>query len=170
VITIKQATLADAGTLLAYSKNTFYHFWGHLNTDENMEAYSSVNFTMENMFSQLNNPNSQFYFALIGDEIAGYLKLNYGDAQTDVKDENALEVERIYVSAEHHGKYIGKQLLDFALDKAIKKHYNYVWLGVWEHNDKALAFYKRNGFEVFSSHDFWLGDDRQVDLLMKKVL
>jgi len=170
MITIKKVTPADAEALLAFSKNTFYYFYAHLNTEENIEAYSSVNFTMENMLKQLNNPNSEFYFAFNGDEIAGYLKLNFGDAQTDIKDDNTMEVERIYVSKEHHGKYIGKQLLDFALDIANSKQFAYAWLGVWEHNDKALAFYKRNGFEVFDSHPFWLGDEKQVDLMMKKVL
>jgi len=96
--------------------------------------------------------------------------LNYADAQTEFKDTNALEVERIYVSGEHHGKRIGKQLMDFALDIAHNKHFEYVWLGVWEHNEKAMGFYQRYGFEVFSSHPFLLGDDLQTDLLMKKVL
>ena len=135
-----------------------------------METYSSINFTMDNMIAQLNNPDSEFYLAFNGDEITGYVKINYNDAQNDIKDKNALEVERIYVAAEHHGKYIGKQLLTFALDKAIAKQLNYVWLGVWDKNEKALAFYKRNGFEQFSTHDFWLGDDKQTDLLMKKGL
>ena len=82
----------------------------------------------------------------------------------------ALEIERIYVLGEHHGKHIGKQLLHFAIDIAVDKQFNYIWLGVWEHNNKAIGFYERNGFAVFSSHEFLLGDDRQTDLLMKKLV
>jgi len=135
-----------------------------------MEAYSAVAFTMESMLDQLNNPDSEFYFALYEDDIVGYIKLNFNDAQTEFNDENALEVERIYVSGEHHGKQIGKKLLNFAIDIGVEKQLNYIWLGVWEHNKKALGFYEHNGFEIIGRHDFMLGDDRQTDLLMKKVL
>lgn len=135
-----------------------------------MEAYSSVAFTLQNTQSQLNNPDSEFYFAMLGDEIAGYVKLNFNDAQNEYKDKNALEIERIYVSGEHHGKHIGKQLLDFAVNTARNKQFAYVWLGVWEHNEKALGFYKHQGFEQCGSHDFMLGDDKQTDLLMKRSL
>jgi ribosomal protein S18 acetylase RimI-like enzyme len=129
-----------------------------------------VAFTLQNIQEQLNNPGSDFYFVMLNGEVAGYLKLNTGDAQTDFRDKNALEIERIYVSGEHHGKKIGKQLLDFALAIAQNKQLEYVWLGVWEHNYNARGFYEHNGFEVFSSHEFILGDDRQTDLLMRKQL
>lgn len=79
-----------------------------------------------------------------------------------------MEVERIYVAGNHHGKKIGKKLLNFALDIAANKALNYVWLGVWEHNYNARGFYEHNGFKIFSSHEFLLGDDRQTDLLMKR--
>jgi ribosomal protein S18 acetylase RimI-like enzyme len=170
MLTIKKVDITEADILLDYSKKTFYDFFAHLNDPANMEAYSAVTFTRQNMLDQLTNPNSHFYFATLGDEIAGYIKLNFGDAQTDLKDNNALEIERIYVSAEHHGKKIGKQLLTFAIETAMDKNFDYVWLGVWEHNHNALGFYEHNGFEVFSRHEFLLGNDRQTDLLMKKEL
>jgi hypothetical protein len=169
-ITIKKAGIADAEVLLAYSKKTFYDFFAHLNEPVNMEAYSVVAFTLQNMLEQINNPDSEFYFAMYEYDIAGYLKLNFNCAQTEFRDKNALEVERIYVSGEHHGKRIGKQLLDFATNIARSKQFEYVWLGVWEHNTKAIGFYEHNGFKVCGSHEFLLGDDKQTDLLMKKVL
>ena len=170
MVTIRNVEIAECGTLLAFSKETFYEFFAGWNGPANMEAYSAIAFTPEKMLSELSNPNSEFYFALDEDVIVGYIKLNYNDAQTDIQDNDALEVERIYVSGGYHGKYIGKQLLDFSIDIARSKQYNYVWLGVWEHNNKAMAFYKRNGFETFSSHDFMLGDDKQKDLLMKLLI
>jgi len=170
MITIQKVKVYEVDTLLAYSKKTFYDFFAHLNEPANMEAYSAVAFTIENMLEQLSNPDSHFYFALLNNEVIGYLKLNFNDAQTEFKDKNAMEIERIYVSGEHHGKRIGKLLLDFAIDTASQKQFEYVWLGVWEHNNKAIGFYEHNGFEVFSNHEFLLGDDRQTDLLMKKKL
>jgi diamine N-acetyltransferase len=170
MITIQKVQLSESDTLLHYSKKTFYEFFAHLNEPANMEAYSSVAFTHGNIVTQLSEPYSEFYFALDEGNIVGYLKLNFNNAQTEFKDKNAMEIERIYVSGDQHGKRIGKQLLEFALNMAGGKHFDYVWLGVWEHNDKALGFYRHHGFEVCGSHDFMLGDDKQTDLLMKKVL
>jgi ribosomal protein S18 acetylase RimI-like enzyme len=170
MVTIRKVGIAETDILLAYSKKTFYEFFAHLNDPANMEAYSSVAFTSQNMLDQLANPDSEFYFAFHDDDIAGYIKLNFNDAQTEYKDKNALEIERIYVSGEHHGKRIGKQLLDFAIDTARNKRFDYVWLGVWEHNYKAIGFYEHNRFELCGSHEFLLGDDKQTDLLMKKNL
>jgi hypothetical protein len=170
MVTIQKVGNADAEILLSYSKQTFYEFFAHLNDSANMDAYAATAFTSQSMLDQLTNANSEFYFAMIDGQVVGYIKLNFNDAQTDVKDENATELERIYVSGEHHGKKIGKRLLDFAIDIARNKNFNYVWLGVWEHNQKAIGFYEHNGFEVFGSHEFLLGEDRQTDLLMKKVV
>jgi ribosomal protein S18 acetylase RimI-like enzyme len=170
MITIQKVGIADAGALLAYSKKTFYHFFAPVNKPANMDAYAATAFSAQSMANQINNPGSAFYLALLDGDIAGYLKLNQNDAQTEFKDKNALEIERIYVSGEHHGKNIGKQLLTFAVDMAVNNGFAYVWLGVWEHNHKARGFYEDNGFEVFGSHDFLLGDEVQVDLLMRKML
>jgi len=167
MISIQKVKISEADKLLAYSKKTFYDFFAQQNDPANMEAYSSVAFTRQSMLDQLTNPDSEFYFALYQGDIIGYLKLNFNNAQTEFQDKDALEIERIYVSGEHHGKRIGKQLLQFAIDMARNKHFNYVWLGVWEHNYKAKGFYEHNGFDVFSSHKFLLGNDLQTDLLMK---
>ena len=170
MITIEKVAINELDTLLAFSKKTFYDFFAHLNDPVNIEAYSVEAFAPENMRRQLVNPESEFYFAMIGDEIAGYIKLNFNDAQNEYKEKNALEVERIYVSAKHHGKQIGKQLINFAIEIAKEKHFSYVWLGVWEHNEKAIGFYKHFGFEFCGSHVFLLGDEQQTDLLMKKKI
>ena len=170
MIRIEKVALAEAEQLLAFSKKTFYEFFAHLNDLSNIDAYSSQAFTLQKMQSELANPDSEFYFALINDDIAGYLKLNFNNAQTELQDKKAVEIERIYVSAEHHGKHTGRSLLNFATDIAREKQIEYLWLGVWEHNNKAIGFYKNHGFEVFSRHDFLLGDDVQTDLMMRKMV
>ncbi|WP_428331406.1 GNAT family N-acetyltransferase [Mucilaginibacter sp.] len=169
-ITLQKVKPTEADALLAISKRTFFDFFGPLNKPENMEAYAVTAFTPQKIQSELDNPDSEFYFALINDQITGYLKLNFKNAQTEFQDPKAMEVERIYVSVDHHKKNIGKQLLHFALNMALQKQMDYIWLGVWEHNHNAIGFYQHNGFEVFSNHEFWMGDDRQNDLLMKKIL
>src|SRR5258708_36957726 len=116
MIAIKKVEIADLDILLAYSKKTFYEFFAPVNDPANMAAYFVIAFTSECMLGQLTNPDSHFYFALDEGNIIGYIKLNFNDTQTEFRDKNALEIERIYVSGEHHGKYVGKQMLDFAFD------------------------------------------------------
>lgn len=169
-IVLQRATLADADTLLTFSRKTFFDFFAHLNDPANMEAYASTAFTPQKIQTELSNPDSHFYFAVLDGEITGYIKINFNSAQTELQDSKSLEVERIYVLAEHHGKKIGHQLLNFALEIARDKGLQYVWLGVWEHNQKAIDFYQKHGFEIFGSHPFMLGSEQQTDLLMKKEL
>ena len=167
-ITIQKATIADAPALLALSKETFFEFFGPVNDPANMEAYSATAFTLQKMLEEISNPGSEFYFGLLFNRVIGYLKVNFDEAQTELRANDAMEVERIYLAGEHHGKRFGNQLLTFAEEIAKDRKLKYVWLGVWEHNHKAINFYTRNGYSVFSSHEFLLGDDRQTDLLMKK--
>ena len=170
MVTIRKVETHELDTLLQHSKKTFYEFFAHLNEPVHFESYVAVAFTPEKMLSELVNPGSEFYFAAIDGNIAGYIKLNVNDAQNEFKGENGIEVERIYVSGEYHGKHIGKQLLNFAVGRCIEMQKDFIWLGVWEHNEKAIGFYRAHGFEFCGNHDFMLGGDKQTDLLMKKSL
>src|SRR5476651_537161 len=108
MITIQPVRPSDLEALLSLGKKTFYDAFEHVNNPEDFEAYTSVAFQPEKLLSEINHPHSVFYFALIDDEKVGYIKLNYSSAQTEFKDENAVEVERIYVLASQQGKQIGK--------------------------------------------------------------
>lgn len=169
-ISIQPVRLSDIDALLSLSLKTFYDAFEHLNNPEDFEAYTSVAFTHDKLLSEINDPNSKFFFSLFYDEKIGYIKLNYASAQTEFKDADAVEVERIYVLASQQGKQIGQQLINFAIAKAIEDGLKYIWLGVWEHNINAQRFYERSGFKAFSSHQFILGKDVQTDILMKKEL
>ena len=81
-----------------------------------------------------------------------------------------MEIERIYATRAFQGRGIGKRLMATALEAAQEAGVNWVWLGVWEHNQKAIAFYERQGFEPFGRHSFRLGDDEQTDVMMKKKI
>jgi hypothetical protein len=135
-----------------------------------MEKYAARAFTLKKMLEEITNTGSTFYFAIQKHHPVGYLKINLGHAQTEFKDANALEIERIYVLTANQGKHIGSQLLNFAFDTAKKEKVDYVWLGVWEHNQKGVDFYTHKGFVQTGSHEFLLGYDKQTDLLMRKEL
>jgi ribosomal protein S18 acetylase RimI-like enzyme len=169
-VTIKKVYPSDVDTLLILGRKTFYDAFEHVNNREDFEAYTSVAFTREQLLSEINNPDSAFYFAMLDDEAVGYIKLNYRGAQAEFQDPNAVEVSRIYVLASQQGKKIGNQLLDFAINKAIEDKLQYIWLGVWEHNHAAMRFYERNGFKAIGSHHFWVGNDKQTDILVRREL
>ncbi len=135
-----------------------------------MAKYLDEGFSFEKLTSELNNENSEFYFAELDNEIIGYLKVNFGQSQTELKDEKALEIERIYVLKEFHGKKVGQLLYEKAMQIARQMHVDYVWLGVWEENQRAISFYKKNGFVEFDKHIFKLGNDEQTDIMMKLQL
>jgi ribosomal protein S18 acetylase RimI-like enzyme len=169
-IEIKKVTLSDIDQLQRIGRQTFQETFSESNSEENMKNYLEEGFSNEKLTAELNDKNSEFYFATDDKEVIGYLKINFGESQTELKDSKALEIERIYVSKEFHGKSIGQLLYDKAILMAKLKNVDYVWLGVWEENPRAISFYKKNGFVEFDKHIFKLGNDEQTDIMMKLKL
>lgn len=164
----RQCTPEDLESLCHLSRRTFLETFSSGNTPENMEAYLHAAFNREKLRAELLNPHSCFYFLYSDGYLAGYLKVNETPAQTDLYDEQSLEVERIYVLRGFQGKGLGRYLLDRAIALAALHQKRYVWLGVWENNEKALRFYKRNGFYKIGAHSFYVGDDEQTDYIMRR--
>lgn len=169
-IKIEPVALKDLEPLQQISKATFSQTFAAENSAADMEAYLEKAFSSEKLAQELSDPNAAFYFAIYQEEIIGYLKVNVGLSQTELKDPNALEIERIYVLNAFHGKNAGQQLYEKAIEVATRKKLKYVWLGVWEENKRAIRFYQKNGFEVFDKHLFILGNDAQTDLMMRLYL
>ena len=156
--TLKRLTVADVNELREISIETFTDTFGAQNTPENLR-------------DELENTGSLFYFVMVDDEIAGYLKLNVGDAQSEEMGETALEVERIYVRKSFQRRGLGRVFITEAEKVAHELNKDRIWLGVWEYNPNAIAFYEKMGFsKTGESHDFYMGTDRQTDILMAKKL
>jgi len=166
-IKLVKLTLADLTELKKVSQKTYSDAFSWGNSKENMRSYLNSAFDEEKLSSEISEKLSSFYFAKIEDETVGYFKVNFGMAQTDLKDDDAMELERIYVLEKFQGKRIGKKLLTHVIKTAKQKGVKYLWLGVWEKNEKAIEFYKRQGFKIFNSHSFKMGPEFQTDLLMK---
>ena len=169
-IDIRRVTLNDIDQLQKISRQTFYETFSAGNTEENMKQYLEEGFSLEKLTAELNDKNSEFYFAVLDNNVIGYLKLNLGQSQTELKDDKALEIERIYVLLEFRGRKVGQLLYEKAMQIARQVNAEYVWLGVWEENPRAIKFYKKNGFVEFDKHIFKLGDDEQTDIMMKLQL
>ena len=167
--TIRRIFISDVEALQNIGRKTFRETFEEVNSEEDMLKYEAENLSLEKLTQELENPNSEFYFAEKEGEILGYLKLNFGDAQTE-KLEEGYEIERIYVLKAFHGMKVGQILFEKAMQIGKEKEMFSVWLGVWEENHRALRFYEKNGFEVFGKHNFVLGEDVQTDLMMKLAL
>lgn len=169
-IQIKEISLNEVDQLQTIGRQTFQETFSDPNSEENMKKYLTESFSIEKLTAELNNKDSKFYFATFKNDVIGYLKVNFGESQTELKDDKALEIERIYVSKAFQGKNVGQLLYDKALEIAKQKNNDYVWLGVWENNVRAISFYKKNGFVEFDKHVFKLGNDEQIDIMMKLKL
>jgi ribosomal protein S18 acetylase RimI-like enzyme len=169
-ITIQKTTLQDLDQLQKIGRQTFYETFSAGNTEENMLKYLEEGFSTDKLRAELTDENAAFYFAMLDEQVIGYLKLNFGQSQTELKDDKALEIERIYVLKEYHGKQVWQLLYEKAMEVAKANKADYVWLGVWEENPRAIRFYTKNGFVAFDKHIFKLGDDEQTDIMMKLSL
>jgi ribosomal protein S18 acetylase RimI-like enzyme len=169
-IEIKKVTPDEVAQLQQISQDTFYEAFAAENTEENMQQYLRENLSIEKLTEELNDEYSEFYFAILDSDVIGYLKVNFGQSQTDIKDDKALEIERIYVLRQFYGRSVGQLLYEKAKQIALEKNADYVWLGVWEHNLRAISFYKKNGFAAFDKHSFILGNDEQTDVMMGLTL
>ncbi|WP_376740847.1 GNAT family N-acetyltransferase [Listeria booriae] len=167
---IRKCTLNDANQLQEISYETFNDTFKQQNSPENMQAYLKKAFQLEQLKSELANSSSLFFFIYFHSDIAGYLKVNVADAQTEKADATSLEIERIYVKKQFQGYGLGNSLLNKAMSIANDLKKTTIWLGVWENNEKALAFYKKKGFIKTSSHSFYMGDEEQIDFIMTKTL
>lgn len=169
-IKIKKAAITDLKSVQEIGRQTFYETFSAVNTEEDMAGYLEKSFSDIQLTKELSDKDSAFYIASDQHRVIGYLKINTGGAQTELKDDNALEIERIYVLQEYHGKKVGQLLYDKAIEVAKQQNSDYVWLGVWEENPRAINFYQKNGFIAFDKHIFRLGDDEQTDIMMKLQL
>jgi ribosomal protein S18 acetylase RimI-like enzyme len=164
---LRQATISDLSNLQSIGRKTFAETFAASNSEENLAAYLEEGFSEDKLRAELQNENSQFYFALQKENVIGYLKVNWGDAQSEKQEPNALEIERIYVLQQYHGTQVGALLYQQTLSIAKARKAPYIWLGVWEENPRAIRFYQKQGFVEFGEHIFQLGDDAQRDVLMR---
>lgn len=168
MITIRICTKQDIFMLSDLFAKTFADTFRGTTSDKNLENFLKIAYQPEKLEEEMDNPDSTFYFTYVDGELAGYLKVNFGNAQAVGRDLTAGELERIYVQKEFQGRGVGHFLMEQALKLVHDAGKEYIWLGVWEHNMRALEFYKGHGFYQIGSHDFPVGDDIQTDIILRK--
>lgn len=170
MINIIKCTIEDLRLLQVVSVETFIETFSNQNSPENMQAYLEKAFNFKQLEQELNNSFSEFYFIYSNEEMAGYLKLNTNDAQTERMGNDSLEIERIYIRRKFHKQGLGNHLINKAMHLAIERNKGNIWLGVWEKNEGAIAFYTQIDFVQTGVHSFYMGDEEQIDLIMTKSL
>ncbi|SUO89506.1 GNAT family N-acetyltransferase [Streptococcus uberis] len=160
----------EVTTLRDLAIQTFTETFGGHNTDEQLQEFFEQDYTLEILGKELKSTENEVYFLRRDGEVVGYLKVNWGEDQTEQELEDSFEIQRIYILNAYQGQGLGKFLFEFALERAYASGKTWAWLGVWENNLKAQALYRKYGFEKFSEHSFAVGDLVDTDWLMKKAL
>ncbi|KRL53790.1 GNAT family N-acetyltransferase [Furfurilactobacillus rossiae] len=169
-VQITAVTPQDVTTLREVSCATFQDTFGSENSATDLQNYLNRAYSVDQLLTEINNPESWFYFIKVNQAVAGYLKLNVGEAQTEKMGSDALEIQRIYILPSFKRQGLGTQLFNQATANAEDLHKRAIWLGVWEHNDAARKFYHKIGFQPVGDHVFQLGSSVQRDLIMKRTL
>lgn len=163
---IRIAQVSDAELIADISRETFYESFAAQNTKSDMDKFMTEQFTKEKLITEVGETGTYFLLAFEDDTITGYVKLKEG-TDPALQNANAIEISRIYACTPFIGMGIGKALIMASIEKAATMKKDCIWLGVWEHNQRAIDFYTKFGFSKFSEHDFVLGNDVQRDWLMQ---
>lgn len=169
-VKVKKCTQLDLPQLQEMSIRTFKETFGEQNTPENLETYLERAYNDQQLGKELADPFSTFFFIYFNNELAGYLKLNVQDSQTEDIGTEGLEIERIYVQSAFKRNGLGTILFNLAMQIAAEEQKEIVWLGVWEKNIDAIAFYEKKDFIRTGEHTFFMGDEAQTDFIMTKYL
>ncbi|HEV2914224.1 MAG TPA: GNAT family N-acetyltransferase [Pyrinomonadaceae bacterium] len=167
---IRHAAIDDAALLAELGARTFSETFADVNRPEDMAAYLASSFSQAQQAAELADPESMFLIAEVDGVAAGYAKLRPGDAPDVVAGAKPIELVRLYVSRQWLGLGLGEALMRACMDEAKSKGYRTLWLGVWEHNGRARAFYRKWDFKDVGEHIFQLGDDAQTDILMERAI
>lgn len=169
-VTIRNARTSDANLLAELGSRTFQETFSSDNTPEDMASYLASSFNVAKQSAELADPASMFFIAEVGGVAAGYAKLHGGKKAEAIEGAKPIELVRLYVSHEWLGRGVGEALMRACLDEARSAGYETIWLGVWERNARAQAFYRKWNFRAVGQQVFQLGSDPQRDIVMERKL
>lgn len=167
-LTVRRGQVDDARSLAELGARTFAETFAADNSPENMSAYVSAAFNPDQQAAELADTQSSIFIAETDGVAVGYAMLRSGNAPENVTGEKPIELVRLYVSRKSLGSGVGAALMQACIDDAQQAGYDTLWLGVWEHNARAQAFYRKWNFVEVGRHVFQLGDDPQTDFLMQR--
>jgi diamine N-acetyltransferase len=162
---IRRLTVEDATALSKISAQTFFETFAHTCTKADMEGFLTETYDVKKITNELADTSDFYFFAEVDGQPVGYLRFKQShDNYLFVKQKKAIELIRIYVLKEYYGKGVAQQLMNIIFEYSKKENYEVIFLGVWEHNERAQKFYEKFGFRNTGyTHDFPIGSTPQTD-------
>ena len=170
MIEIRECLFSDIAGMREVAIQSYVDTFAEVNTPENMSAFLNEAYSQHKLQQEFHEPGSKLYLACEGAKIAGFLRLRISKEVEDKLGDNTIELQRLYIHKDFQNQKAGKMLMQKAIDFAIEKKFEWIWLGVWERNFNAQRFYHKWGFEKFAEHVFQMGADPQIDWLLRKKL
>jgi ribosomal protein S18 acetylase RimI-like enzyme len=167
-IQIRRAEENDALALSVLAEATFRAAFSQLNTAANMQLHCAASYAQALQLAEIRDPGRETWVVEGESRLVAYAQLRLDATAPEISDKRSVEIQRFYVDASYHGAGLAHRLMAHVLARVEAAGYAVLWLGVWERNARALAFYKKWGFEVVGEHTFKVGDDPQNDLLMRR--
>lgn len=168
--TIRLATQSDAAELAALAECTFRDTFGADNRPEDLELHLKTSYGLAQQSQEIADPSIITLVAEYGGELVAFAQLRSGDVPACVTGPAPIELSRFYVTAAWHGRGLAQQLMQRVLDAARNARAATLWLGVWERNPRAIAFYARSGYVDVGAHTFVVGTDPQTDRILTRSL
>jgi ribosomal protein S18 acetylase RimI-like enzyme len=165
---IRRAEEDDALALAVLAEATFRAAFAEATTPSNMLMHCAATYGQALQSAEIRELSRETWVAELDSRLIAYVQLRLDAALPMIRIERAAEIQRFYVDISHHGAGVAQQLMAHILARAEATGFAVLWLGVWERNARALAFYRKWGFEVVGEHTFMLGNDPQRDLLMRR--
>ncbi len=163
---LRLAMPGDAPSLAILAERTFRDAFGARNSPENMDLHCAKAFSPDLQLREILDRGLVTTLADEGGQLVGFSQLRLASPSPAVKARKPAELHRIYVVTEWQGRGVAQALMERAFADAERAGCDALWLGVWEHNPKAMAFYQKFGFGFVGTHAFMLGHERQRDLIM----
>ena len=169
-MTIRRATLEDVRALTAFGRRVFAVTFGADNTPGDLQSYLDGSYAESLQREEVADRRVETLLAEIDGTLAAFAQLRQGPAGEGVTGAKPIELWRFYVDPQWHGRGLARELMEAVETAARGRGARTLWLGVWERNFRAQAFYKKNGFAVAGKHVFRLGSDDQIDLIMTRAI
>ena len=169
-LSIRQASISDTNIICALGVTTFYETYFEQDESSDLANYVLEGFSPAQIENELNDTNSTFFIAELNGKAVGYAKLRENSKVECLKNENAVELHRIYILERAKGKGVGGKLLNRCFETAHTKGYEIIWLGVWEENSAAIKFYEQLGFVKVGEVLFPYGETVGTNYVMKLEL
>lgn len=167
---IRRATVGDAGLISVLAGVTFYEAYFRQDGSANLAAYILESFDICVIRAEIADPASTFFLVFVDGKAAGYARMIDDSRVEGVAAGRVVEVKRIYVVERYWRTGVGTQLLRHCIDEATSRGFDALWLGVWEENERANAFYDKFGFEQIGTLRFPYGDVEGTNRVLEKKL